>query len=78
MQESYQMIARTGDIVLMPNGTVGIVNHWDIVAGGHCKEVRVYPFTNWLHRLYLTLTTKIWFYDEQINSLKPLFLAPLP
>lgn len=78
MQESYQMAARTGDIVQMPNGTVGIINHWGIVAAGHCKEVRVYPFTNWLHRLYLTLTTKIWFYDQQINNLKPLFLAPRP
>ena len=77
MREGYQMNVSTGDIVLLPCGTLGIVNHWDIVEAGHCKEVRVYPLTNWLHRLFLTLTKKIWFYDEQINNLTPVILASL-
>lgn len=72
MQESYQMTADVGDIVLMPNDTVGVVTHRDIIMGGNCKEVQVYPFTNWLHRLFLTLTTRTWFYDHDINKLKPI------
>lgn len=76
MKESYQMAARTGDVVRMPNGTIGIINHEDIIACGNCKEVRVYPFTNWLYRLFLTLTNKIWFYDREINTLTPIHLAP--
>ena len=75
MKESYQMTVRAGDIVLMPNGTIGIVNHWDITNGGNTKEVRVYPFTNLFHKLVLTLTGKIWFYDQQINNLQPVHLA---
>lgn len=78
MKENYRMIARTGDIVLMPNGSLGIINHWGIVEFGHVKEVRVYPFTNWIHRIFLTLTGKIWFYNEQIDKLKPIHLAPRP
>jgi hypothetical protein len=75
MKEKYQMTAKNGDIVLMPSGVVGVINHWDIVMGGNCKEVRVYPLTNWLHRLILTLTSRTWFYDDEINHLKPLILA---
>ena len=70
------MTTSIGDIVLMPNSTIGIVNHWDIVCGGNVKEVRIYPFTHWLHRLFLTLTGKIWFYDKQINNLRVIHKAP--
>lgn len=72
MQESYHITVDTGDIVLMPNGTVGVVTYWDITMGEICKEVRVYPFTNCLHRLFLTLTHRTWFYDRDINKLKPI------
>jgi len=69
-KESYQATAREGDIVKMPNGIIGIVTFWDITCGGNCKQVKVYPLTNWLYRLFLTFTNKIWFYDSNINSLQ--------
>jgi hypothetical protein len=69
-KESYQMTIHEGDIVKMPNGIVGIVSFWDITGGGHCKEVRVYPLTNWLNRLFLILLCKDWFYDSGINKLQ--------
>ncbi len=69
-KESYQMTAREGDIVKMPNGIIGIVTFWDIICGGNCKEVKVYPLTNWLHRLILVLHCKNWFYDSDINKLQ--------
>jgi hypothetical protein len=69
-EREYRMAVQTGDIVKMPNGTVGVVNFWDITGGGHCKEVRVYPFTNWFHRLFLVLFCKDWFYDSDINKLQ--------
>lgn len=70
--ESYQFSAKAGDIVRMPCGTVGIVNYWDIVCGGNVKRVRVYPLTNFLHRLFLNLFMRTWFYDQGINNLTPL------
>lgn len=75
MEEKYQMTVRVGDIVRMPNNVVGIVHYDEIVDGGNCRIVRVYPFTNWLHRLLLTLSEKTSFYDRKINDLRPLHLA---
>lgn len=75
MEENYQMNANVGDIVLMPNGTVGIVTSWDILCGGICKEVKVHPFTNWLYRFYLSFLGKNCFYDKDINRLKLLHKA---
>lgn len=69
-KKSYQMTAREGDIVKMPNGIIGIVTFWDIIYGGNCKEVKVYLLTNWLHRLILILRCKNWFYDSNINKLQ--------
>ena len=66
---SFQMKSKEGDIVRMPNGTVGIISQWGIVCGGNVKEVQVYPLTNWLHRLWLTLTLQTWYYDDDINKL---------
>lgn len=71
-KKSYQFTVDEGDVVRMPNGTIGVVNHWDITCGGNVKEVRVFPLTNWLHRFMLVLSNKTWFYDREINSLTPL------
>lgn len=78
MTEEYRLVAHTGDVVQMLNGVIGIINDWGIFHGGHIKLVHVHPFTNWLHRLFLVLTGKLWFGEEQINKLKPLCLAPRP
>ena len=75
MAETYQFAVETGDIVEIPGGTLGIVTRWDIVVGGNCKRVWVYPFTNWLHRAYLILTGCTWFFDSRINRLKPIHRA---
>jgi hypothetical protein len=71
-QCEYRMEVRQGDIVLMPNGTVGIVTGWHIIEAGHVKEVTIHPFTGWLHRFFLFLTMKTRIHDEQINLLTPL------
>jgi len=75
LQEFYQMTISKGDIVLLPNETVGIVNCCEIICGGNCKRVKVYPFTNLLHKLFLFSTNKTEFYDKNINKLKLLHRA---
>ena len=75
MPETYQFAVEIGDIVEIPGGTVGIVTGWDIVMGGNCKRVFVFPFTNWFHRAYLAFFGRTSFADEQINRLKPIHRA---
>ena len=67
--EEYRLAAKTGDLVTMPNGTLAIVADWDIVCAGHAKEVRLFPFTNWLHRFWLVLTCQLTIHDGDINEL---------
>ena len=72
-QETYQMDARKGDIVAMPNNVMGIVSLSQIIAGGNCKMVKVHPFTNWSRRFLLYITGKTWFYDQEINKLQLIY-----
>jgi hypothetical protein len=72
MNGSYQMNVKVGDIVLLPNGIVGIVTFWDITMGGNCKEVFVHPFTNWIYYSLLFIFGRLWFCDREINKLKPI------
>ena len=58
-----------GEIVVLPSGTLAIVNGWDIICAGHVIEVTVYPFANWLHRFWLFITGQTRFYDAQIDRL---------
>jgi len=76
MEETiYQYSCSTGDIVQMPNGVVGIVSGVDFHCGGCVKEVSIFPFTNWLHRLVLVLSDRTKFHDETINKLRLLHPA---
>lgn len=77
--ESYRTDLRIGDTVLMPCDTVGIINCQTIEIVSRTEGVyhymRVYPLTNLLHRLFLSVTGKTWFRDCEIDNLK-LILAP--
>lgn len=66
----YMFKVEKGDIVLMPNGLVGIVSYKEFMVGGCSLEIRVYPFTNWLYRFFLFLTLRLQFTDEEINYLQ--------
>ncbi|MFC1678303.1 hypothetical protein ACFLZ9_01035 [Patescibacteria group bacterium] len=68
--EDYRLRSKQGDIVRLPNGVIGIINDWDIVMGGHVKTVSVFPFTGWLHRLWLMFRNKLNYYDYEINDLE--------
>lgn len=70
MKEKYQYTVKEGDIVQMPSGTVGVVASVEFSLGGNSKEVRVFPFTNLLHRFFLALCLKTVLYDKAINKLK--------
>lgn len=74
MDRSYQFTAKKGDIVQMPNGTVGIISGIDL-SFGHSKEVFVFPFTNWLHRMLLVFRNKTHFSDRAISNLKIIHAA---
>ncbi len=65
----YRLESKEGDIVRMPGGTLAIVKGWDIIEGGNVKRVDLFPFTNWLHRLWLLATDKLTVYDGDINKL---------
>ena len=67
--EEYRLAAKTGDLVTMPKGTLAIVTDWDIICAGHVKEVTLFPFTNWLHRFWLSLTCRLRVCDDDINKL---------
>lgn len=68
-EREYVFEAKEGDIVRMPNGTLGVVTRIEIHPAP-AKEVRVYPFTNWAHRLWLTMSCALVFYDRDINLLE--------
>lgn len=74
--ESYRTPLDIGDTVLMPCGTVGIINRKTIEivsrTGGVYHYVRVYPLTNLFHRLFLGITGKTWFRDLKIDKLQPI------
>ncbi|MDX1608102.1 MAG: hypothetical protein R3251_02750 [Candidatus Spechtbacterales bacterium] len=70
MEDKYQYTVREGDVVQMPGGTVGIVTKVEFDLGCVSKEVQIFPFTNWLHRVILSLFKKAIFFDNEINKLK--------
>lgn len=65
--ESYQYESAPGDIVVFPNGELGIITGWDVF---HWKVVYVYPlFAGWLKRLLWRLTNRYEYVDSEINEL---------
>ncbi len=68
--EDYCMEAETGDIVKFPNGDLGIITGWDIICGGHVREIRIYPFVGFCKRLIGIFRYSCWsFCEEEINKL---------
>jgi len=67
--ERYQFKAEVGDVVIFPNGELGLVIDYDIYFGCS-KVVCAYPiFGGKLRRLWWRLIGKSSFYDDQINKL---------
>ncbi len=73
-KEEYRLTCKTGDIVRMPNGVLARVKHWDITANGITKRVFLRPLTGRLQRIWLFLTTKTRFFDDEINQLEPVHM----
>lgn len=70
MDKSYRYTAKTGDLVRMQNGTLAIISDWDIICGGNVKEVKLFPFTSWVHRIWLFWTDKLTVCEEDIDKLE--------
>lgn len=70
--DAYQYTVQEGDLVRLPSGVLGIVTRVDIICCGNVKEASVYPFVDFLHHLWLSLTGQTRFYDKKINHLKKL------
>jgi len=65
--ETYQFASKPGDIVILPNGELGIITGWDVF---YWKVLYVYPlFAGVLKRLFWRLTNRYEYADEQINEL---------
>ena len=66
---SYRDYVQEGDRVRMPNGRLGTVTGYDIIAGGHAMVVSVRPDkrTGWLG--FLPVFTRR-FYEEEIDRLQ--------
>lgn len=69
----YRLRFKIGDKVTLPSGTPGIIKDFNILMAGHVLEIKVHPITKWYHHIYLAITGKLRFYDNQVDKLK---LAP--
>lgn len=69
--QPYRLRFKIGDKVTLPDGTPGIIKDFDILIGGHVLEVKLHPITKWWHHLYLTITGKLRFYDQEVDALEP-------
>ena len=65
--ETYQFESKPGDVVILPNGELGIVTGWDMF---YSKILYVYPlFAGWLRRFFWRITNKYECADREINNL---------
>ncbi len=71
---------KRGDLVLMPCGMPGVVTDFGLFGGGHALMIHIRPIAiKWWRYLYLELTGRLNFYNEQIytlENLEPQLLAP--
>lgn len=70
MSDEYRMESKPGDVVRFKNGDLGIVIDWEILCGGHVKEIRIYPLVGFWKRLIGTFRYSCWrFAEDEINNL---------
>lgn len=65
----YRLNVEVGDLVRLPSGELGVVADLDVLCGGHALEVTLFPFVGFFRRLWLSLTCRIRYYDNEVNSL---------
>ena len=65
--ETYQFESKPGDVVILPNGELGIVTGWEMF---YSKTLYVYPlFAGWLRRFFWRITNKYECADGEINNM---------
>lgn len=65
----YRNYVAEGDIVRMEDGTYAIVTGWDIVMGGHVKEVYLCPVNSLWRRFVGSLTGRWTRSEGEIDKL---------
>ncbi|MBI2063625.1 MAG: hypothetical protein HYT65_01375 [Candidatus Yanofskybacteria bacterium] len=69
--EPYQFTSGRNDIVRLPDGRLGVIKDWDIIWGGHFKEVIVHLlYASFWEKFFWFFLCRQRFYDDQINQLQ--------